>query len=214
MSTLLKLLQTERNNISKYKNQKGENPNYVSYPSLGFNFLPSCLKAITVASCQNRHGNRIHVLCSSRRPHHSISNGARLPPGFSPSFHTTSGAVGLAPSSGGGLRRRTLQHISETSPQDEDRVRWQVCIWAARDVRHALTSVHNSAGCKRAPFHFLWEKGWCSVLCCCVWWGMGALVPEDDDALQHGKSLLLWSHLGTGTVVIHGYFAHVLAGLL
>lgn len=39
-------------------------------------------------------------------------------------------------------------------------------------------------------------------------------MPEDDDALQHGKSLLLRSHLGTRTVVIHGYFAHVLAGLL
>lgn len=43
---------------------------------------------------------------------------------------------------------------------------------------------------------------------------MGALVPEDDDALQHGKTLLLRSQLGTRTVVIHGYFAHVLAGLL
>lgn len=101
--------------------------------ALGFNFLPSCLKAITVGSCQNRHGTHcIHGLCSSRRPHHSISNGARLLlphplAGFSPSFHTTSGAVGPAPSSGGGLCRCTLQHISEKDPpQDEDGLRWQV----------------------------------------------------------------------------------------
>lgn len=39
-------------------------------------------------------------------------------------------------------------------------------------------------------------------------------MPEDDDALQYGKSLLLRSHLGTRAVVIHAYFAHVLAGLL
>lgn len=39
-------------------------------------------------------------------------------------------------------------------------------------------------------------------------------MPEDDDALQHGKTLLLRSQLGKRTVVIHGYFAHVLAGLL
>ncbi|KAM7389039.1 hypothetical protein PAMP_023037 [Pampus punctatissimus] len=52
---------------------------------LGFNFLPSCLKAITGISCQNRHGIRcVHVLCSSHRPHHSISNGARLPPWLLP----------------------------------------------------------------------------------------------------------------------------------
>lgn len=52
----------------------------VSSLPLGFNLLPSCLKAITVASCQNWHGTRcVRALCSSHCPHHSISNGARLP---------------------------------------------------------------------------------------------------------------------------------------
>ncbi len=182
--------------------------------SLGFNFLLSCLKAITAASCQNRHGTRCaHVLCSSRRPHHSISNGAQPPP--SPWASPRPYIQHLA------LWGR-LQALVEvcvaarcyTSLRGPSTGQTQSCVWAARDVRHALTSVYSSAGCRKTSCHFLGETGWCSVLCLCVQGGMGALLPERYDALLHGKSLLLRSHLGTWTVVIHGYFAHVLAGLL
>lgn len=133
---------------------------------LGFNFLLSCLKAITVASCQNRHGTRCaHVLVFLTVATSQYLKWCAISPLASPpSFHTTSGAVGLPPSSGGGLRCCILQHISEKDPpQDEDRLRWQVCVWAARHVCHALTSVYNSAGCK---FQFLQEVGCFFVLLC------------------------------------------------
>lgn len=139
--------------------------------SLGFNFQPSCLKAITAASCQHRHRiRRVHVRCSSRRPHHSIWNGARLPPWLLPIISYNIWRCGA----GSKLQWRSASlhaatHLWEDPPQDEDRLGWQVYVWAASDVPHALTSVHNSAGCKRAPFHFLRQKGWCSVLCFCVW---------------------------------------------
>lgn len=53
---------------------------------LGFNFLLSCLKAITVASCQNRHGTRCSsCACIPHGGHITVSEMVRdFPSGFSP----------------------------------------------------------------------------------------------------------------------------------
>lgn len=85
--------------------------------SFVFNFLPSCLKATTACARQNRHGtlwNRLPSLC----PHHSILNGAQLPPGLSSSLRPNIWCFEL--------RRRSVwqRHAVETiSAQDHK------CFW-------------------------------------------------------------------------------------
>lgn len=96
--------------------------------SFGFHFLLPCLKAISAASCQNRHGTRCMCWFLTVATSQCLKWCATSPPGFSPSLHTTSGAVGLPPSSGGGRHRRSLLHISERDPpQDEDRPPRSLC---------------------------------------------------------------------------------------
>lgn len=113
ISTLLKLLQTERNYISK--NQKGQKSNCDSYLSLLVLIRCShALKPLLLPPAKTDTG-RAACMCSAPHVAHiTVSEMVHdSPPGFSPSFHTTSGAVGPAPGSGGGLCRCTLQHISE-----------------------------------------------------------------------------------------------------
>lgn len=139
--------------------------------SLGFNFLLSCPEAISAASNQNRRGTRcVHVLCSSQQPHHSACNGARLPPWLLlQSFHTTSGALGWAPSTSGGLSCCTPHHSSGRTLHALK----TGCIRAARRPHHAAH--HNSARCKRASVQFVqeegclfcvWVRGKCLCFCC------------------------------------------------
>lgn len=117
ISTLLKLVQTERNNISKHKNQKGQKRNNDSSLSLSLLVLIFCchaLKLLLLPLAKTDTGLVALMCCVPHGGHITVSEMVRdFPPGFSPSFHTTSGAVGLPPSSGGGLRCCILQHISE-----------------------------------------------------------------------------------------------------
>lgn len=133
--------------------------------SFGFNFLLPCLKAITAASCQNRHGTRCTLdACAvflAVATSQYLKWCTTSPPGSAPSFHTTSGTVGLPPSSGGGLHRCSLLHISERTL----RKMRTGCVWAARHVRCALTSVHNSVGHKWDLFQFLQKAGCFSCPC-------------------------------------------------
>lgn len=138
ISILLELLQTGRNNISRHKkkNQKGQKSNSNSYLSLlVLIFCRHALKPLPLALAKTDTGLTAFMGCVPHVAHITVSQMVHdfsfpLPhplAGFSPSFHTTSGAVGPAPSSGGGLCRCTLQHISEKDPpQDEDGLRWQV----------------------------------------------------------------------------------------
>lgn len=134
ISTLLKLVQTERNNISKHKNQKGQKWNDDSYLSLSLLVLIFCchaLKLLPLPLAKTDTGLVApHVLVFLTVATSQYLKWCAISPLASPpSFHTTSGAVGLPPSSGGGLRCCILQHISEKDPpQDEDRLRWQVCV--------------------------------------------------------------------------------------
>lgn len=123
------------------------------------------------------------MCCVPRSGHITVSemvhNPPPPPPGSAPSFLTTSGAVGLPPSSGGGLHRCSLLHISERTLRKMK----TGCVWAARHVRCALTSVHNSVGHKWDLFQFLQKAGCFSCPCICE--ERVGLMPEDDDALNN-----------------------------
>lgn len=130
--------------------------------SLGFNFLQSCLKAITVASCQNRHGTRcVHVLFSSRCPHHSIWNGAHLSPSLASPHH-------FIPHLALWGRLQALvevcvaaTHLWEDPPQDEDRLRWQV--WICPRCSSCINICPQLGRIQKGSFSFSW--GELLVLC-------------------------------------------------
>lgn len=167
--TSLKSLRTERNNISKYKYQKGQRLNSDSYLSLlVLIFCRHALKLLRLLLPKQTRDSMHSCAVLARRPHHSISNGARLLSWLLPIVSYNIWHCGLAPNSGGGLSLHAVTRLWEDPPQDEDGLRWQVCIRAARDVRHASTSVHNSAGCKKAPFSFSTARGLCSVVFQCM----------------------------------------------
>lgn len=91
-SIVLESLQTERSNISKYENQKGQRLNSDSYLSLlVLIFCRHALKPLqSPLPEQTRDPMRSCVVAhitASQTEHDS-------PPGFSPSLHTTSGTVG------------------------------------------------------------------------------------------------------------------------
>lgn len=123
------------------------------------------------------------------------------PPPFN--SHRTSGAVGPPPSSSGGLCVAAT-NLEPNPLHDHNRMRWQICIIAACDVHHIiLCSTGRSQKC--SFIILLVENDLWSVSFSCAWHGI-----EYDVALQHGNSLVLWSHLGIGTAVTHTFVLHML----
>lgn len=73
ISTLLELLQTERNNISKYKNQKGQKSNYDSYLSLlVLIFCRHALKPLLLPLAKTDTGLAAFVCCVPHVAHITV----------------------------------------------------------------------------------------------------------------------------------------------
>lgn len=71
------------------------------------------LKPLLVCPAKTDTGIAAFMCCIPHVAHIIVSQMVHdSPPGFSPSFHTTSGTVGPTPNSGGGLCHCTLKHIS------------------------------------------------------------------------------------------------------
>lgn len=85
ISTLLKLLQTERNNISKYKNQKGQKWNYDSYLSLlVLIFCRHALKPLLLPPAKTDTGLAAFMCCIPHIAHITVSQMVHDPPPASP----------------------------------------------------------------------------------------------------------------------------------
>lgn len=111
-STSLNSLQTERNNISKYKYQKGQRLNSDSYLSLlVLIFCRHALKLLRLLLPKQTRDSMHSCAVLSRRPHHSISNGARLLSWLLPIVSYNIWHCGLAPNSGGGLSLHAVTHL-------------------------------------------------------------------------------------------------------
>ena len=186
ISTLLKLLQTDRNNISRHENQKGQKMELwqLSLSLLVLIFCRHALKPLPLTLAKTDMGLAAFLcVCSSRRPHHSISDGAHTlththPPPLGFVQHLA--LWGWAPSSGGGLCRcstslkRTLrkteptgraaaeqptmfimhQHLSAARQDAEGLLGRVLCARAPAEER-----VHS---CLRMTMHCSMER-----LCCC-----------------------------------------------
>lgn len=144
--------------------------------SLGFNFLPSCLKTITAVLAKTDTGLAAFMCSVPHVAHITVSLMEHKPPfllllhrhHLLPTVLCNIWRCGACSK----LQWRSVSlHCCSTSPrepenppQDQDRLCWQLCTGAARWVRHALSSVRSSAGRGSTAFHFQGEKSRCSVV--------------------------------------------------
>lgn len=178
----------------------------ISLSRLFLIFCRHALKPLLLHLAKTDRGRGAFMGCVPHTAHITVSQMVHSSrSGFSPSVHTTSGAAGPAPSTGGGLCRCNTSLRRPSTSQ-----RWTPLAAQYLSMHKHLPKARHDL---KKTFSFL-RRSSVLFLVSALRRGMGALVLQVDDAVQHGKSLLLRSHLGTRTVVIHSYFAHVLAGLL